>query len=141
MAVLNNWSPPRVSQLLVDADLNLTSSYKLIAKGIQPPPGSVMRFYTGAGVSRGEYGDSTFSFSGSTGIRVKAVNEYVAGDSVSFPNGLKTDSINDNGAGVIDILESVALATGKSASVDSLLTDGISERTESANISLNSRCL
>jgi len=136
MAVLNNWSPPRVSQLLVDADLTIPDTYKLITRGIQAPPGSYLYFYTSAGTELAYYGHSSWLFSGSGGIRTNTITERYAGDSVKFPNGLKTDSIDDNGAGVIDILESVALAAGKSASIDSLLTDGISERTGSAGVSV-----
>ena len=136
MAVLNNWSPPRVSQLLVDADLDLTSAYKLIAKGIQPPPGSTMAFYEEAGSVRGGYSNTSWTFYGSGGIRTDMIRERTAGSSVTFPDGLKTASIDDNGAGTIDILENIALAAGKSASIDSLLTDGISERTGSAGVSV-----
>ena len=136
MAVLNNWSPPRVSQLLVDADLTIPLAYKLIAKGIQALPGESLYFYSQSGVPVANYDTASWSFYASAGVYADRIKEYHTGNSVRFPTGLKTDSIDDNGAGVIDILESVAFAAGKSASIDSLLTDGISERTESAGVSV-----
>jgi len=136
LAVLNNWSPPRVSQLLVDADLNLPSPYKLLTGGIQAIPGEYMRFYNNAGAFIGHYGNAGWWIYTTNGLYVNRILEYSLGNGVKFPNGIKTDSIDDDGAGAIDILESVAFAAGKSASIDSLLTDGISERTGSAGVSV-----
>ena len=140
MAVLNNWSPPRVSQMLVDSDLSIPSPYKIYAARLQGFTGAALLLYGGNGGSCGYISDNAkLVLTGH--LQTDGIRERTVGNKIAFPNGLKTDVIDDNGAGTIDILESVALATGKSASVDSLLTDGISERTGSANISLNSKLL
>jgi len=140
LAVLNNWSPPRVSQLVVDANLVIEDPYTLTTHHLKSPVGQSL-VLSPSGHVVAYVNTAGILMSGSAGVKTNKLEEASAGNSISFPDGLKTDSINDNGAGVIDILESVALATGKSASVDSLLTDGISERTGSANISLNSKLL
>ena len=141
MAVLNNWSPPRVSQLLVDADLVIPAAYELCANKIKPSTSAYITAYDTDGISVCSFRAIGIVMETPKTIHLDVVRERTAGHSVTFINGIKTDSIDDNGAGAIDILESVALAAGKSASVDSLLTDGISERTGSANISLNSKVL
>lgn len=139
MAVLNNWSPPRVSQLLVDADLAIPTGYKLRCNDIYSYD-SEMRLRAAASPTW-----EVKVVKGATYIngscRAPSFRKDASTDPPFFPYGLQTPSIEKYGGGGIDILDSVAFAAGKSASVDSLLTDSISERTGSANISLNSKVL
>lgn len=135
MAVLNNWSPPRVSQLLVDADLVIEDPYTLTTHYLLSPAGQSITL-SPSGTVVGVVNSNGIRMLELKSIKTDKLEEATAGNSIRFPNGLKTDSIDDNGAGAIDILETVAFAAGKSASVDSLLTDGISERTGSAGVSV-----
>jgi len=141
LAVLNNWSPPRVSQLMVDADLEIPLAYSLYVETVRAFPGSSIYFKSSDGGTSLRIRDTGITIPSPRGLLTDSIYPVSAGARVVFPTGIKTDSIDDNGAATIDILESIALAAGKSASVDSLLTDSITERTGSANISLNSKVL
>jgi len=135
LAVLNNWSPPRVSQLLVDADLTIPAAYDIRCNKIR---GYDSELWLSAATSasweiRIVHGGTYINGS----CRSQAFQKDGTTNPPHFPYGLKTPSIGGYGSvGIIDILESVALAAGKSVSVDSLLTDGISERTGSAGVSV-----
>ena len=141
MAVLNNWSPPRVSQLLVDADLTIPDTYKITCMKIQADPSGYLRLLNKLGNTVLTVTTTAAIIDPTKLFNVNSIAPYAPAVRVDFPDGITTDCIDDSGAAAIDILENIALAAGKSASIDSLLTDGISERTGSANISLNSKLL
>jgi hypothetical protein len=136
MAVLNNWSPPRVSQLLVDADLTIPDTYKITCMKIQADPSGYLRLLNKLGNTVLTVTTSAAIIDPTKLFNVNSIAPYAPAVRVDFPDGITTDCIDDSGAAAIDILESVAFAAGKSASIDSLLTDGISERTGSAGVSV-----
>ena len=141
MAVLCNWSPPRVSQLVVDADLMVPNPYTIYAYIIKAFPDSDLLLRNAAGNSSMKLRAGIDSPEFSYGLRVNRILEISTSHSVAFPNGIKVDTIDDNVAGSISILEDIVLNTSKTLTADAILTDGISERTGSANISLNSKLL
>jgi len=141
MAVLNNWSPPRVSQLVVDANLVIANPHKIQADVIQAFGGRDIDFRNGLGLNSIKITPSSPPAHFVRGLATPEIYEYIAGNRVDFPDGINVDTIDDSGAAAISVLEDIALDTAKTLTADAILTDAITEKTGSANISLNSKVL
>lgn len=116
---------PRVSELVVDANLTIPAAYKIITRYIQALPASALVFNNNAGTSIAYFADDALTFNSGKRLITDTISESSVGSRVSFPSGLKTDTIDDNGGGLINILESAQLAATKYLAAPSLMSDNI----------------
>jgi len=61
-------------------------------------------------------------------LYTNTIREFTPGNSTTFPTGIKTDSIDDNGGGLINILESCQLAATKYLAAPTLRGDIIEDQ-------------
>lgn len=98
---------PRVSELVVDADINIPVAYKLITAKIQAQVGGPLGFYTNGGWPKAYVGTDGLVVDGGATLFTDHVSEVTASHRTVFNHGIKTDTIDDNGAAEIGILENI----------------------------------
>jgi hypothetical protein len=148
----------QLSQVNIDSDLTIPAAYKLITNIVQPHTGAALYLRGGTaspGLFVSSVGPKVFI---EDILHVGTIQERITGSKTLFPTGIKTDSLDDNGAAEISILEDIALSAGKyvkapSAQIDAItdqagtgavdfsqgiLTDDISEYTGAHGIDFNS---
>ena len=123
MPVMVGQAQPRVSQLVVDANLTIPTAYRIIAENIQPPAGAHLYLNTAAGVHSLRIYEDFPAVKSFGPLYIDAIQEGSTGARTAFGTGIKTDVIDDNGGGLINILESCQLAATKYLAAPTLLAD------------------
>lgn len=119
---------PRVSQLVVDEDLTIPAAYKLVTKRIQANGGQWLSLYDESGKQRMYVTAEGVKIQSDSILYVDTITRKTTSGAVAFSNGLKTDTIDDNGGGLINILESCQLAATKYLAAPTLLGDIIEDQ-------------
>lgn len=116
---------PRTSELVVDSDITIPAAYKIYARSIQALTGGNLGLYDNTGSIQSDIRVLGVILNGTGVIYANVIREYTTGSRVIFPHGLKTDTIDDNGGGLVNILESVSLPATKYLASPSLMGDNI----------------
>lgn len=119
---------PRVSQLVVDADLSIPAAYSIYTTNLKALTGHNLSIYSGDNNRCALFanaGNYTIFYGY---LNVDVITEKSPGNKVKILSGLKTDSIDDNGAGLINILESCQLAATKYLAAPTLRGDVIEDQ-------------
>lgn len=104
---------PRVSQLVVDSDLVIPPAYKLVVKDIWGDPASALYLRDQVGATTLVLLDHLCYVVPGSSIFVDYIQEQTPGGRVKFPQGIKTDTIDDYGGAAISVLEDVEVAATK----------------------------
>lgn len=125
MPALVGMGLPRVSELVIDADLIIPAAYKILTKKIQCLPGTTLFIHDESGGASLYVSNIGLAIEPARGLFTNHINERTTSNRVEFPNGIKTDTIDDNDGGLINILESTQLAATKYLATPSLMGDNI----------------
>lgn len=105
---------PRVSELVVDADLTIPAAYKIITRTVQAFAGGVLALYGPSGSTTAQIADNYIRIVPTRYLEVDTIYDSSALNRVAFPDGIKTDTIDDNGGANISVLEDILLDSAKS---------------------------
>lgn len=119
---------PRVSELVVDADLTIPEAYTIYARAITALSGGNLALCDNLGNNQADARPTGLYLNGPSVLYANFIREKNAGTRVVFPNGIRTDTINDNGAPVITVLEDLELDAGKYIKAASAQVDTITDR-------------
>lgn len=119
---------PRVSQLVVDADLIMPTGYIIKTEAVQELAGRTVSFRSSSGTNILTVDGTGVRIRSAIPLYVDSIYERTAGSIVTFVNGLKTNSINDGGGGLINILQSCQLAATKYLAAPTLMGDVIEDQ-------------
>ena len=125
---------PRLSEMTIDTNLTIPWGKKIICSTYQALSGHTTDFNNQTGVKLFEIGDDSIQVTAPTPLYVDTIREKTGSNRVVFPHGIKTDTIDDNGGADIDILEHVAMASGKKVYADSSSISLIRNRAETGAV-------
>lgn len=125
MPALVGMGLPRVSELVIDADLTIPPAYKMVVKDIWGDPASGLYLRDESGNLCVTLHTHYSYIAPGYPLIVDLIYESTAGSRVNFPNGIRTNTISDSSGGLINVLNHVQLAATKYLAAPSLRGDNI----------------
>lgn len=125
---------PRVSELVVDADLTIPVGYKLITGKVQAPVGQTLNFYSSAAAMIAYVNSAGLSIVDSAALFTDHINEVTASHRVEFPHGVKIDYMEDYSIGYIRFQDIISMAAGIPVNSDQINVNTIVDRPQTGAV-------